>query len=305
MIVIVPAAGDLGHLIVDVLLERLPPSALGVRVHDAAEGARWAGRGVHVQPVDYARPETLAFTASDKVLLLGPDLESELERDLERDMEQHAAVIAAAREAGVRLLAYSSLLHADTSTLPRARLHQLTETAIRASELRWVFLRNGASLEHMTCRITGALQGGILYGSAPTGRVAAAAHADYAAAAIAVLTGGGHVGKVYELAGDMASSLQELADQLSRVAGRPIQYEDLPRERFRELLLGSRPSTGCLDSGLSAGSADSLVQLEAALEKGELSDTSGQLRALIKRPTTTLVSALEAALDTWRARQSG
>jgi NAD(P)H dehydrogenase (quinone) len=287
MIVVMGATGKLGRHVLEALLARLPACAVAARVRDPAEALPLAVRGVQVLAVDYDEPGSLtgAFCASDKVLLIPS-------RRLGTRPAQHAAVVTAARRAGVRLLAYASLLHADSSGLEVAREHRETEALIRESGLPSVFLRNGACLEHYTGQLASALADGTLHGCSMEGRVAAATRADYAAAAVRVMTGGGHVGKVYELAGDSAFSGRDLAARISELVGTRVDYRDWPAQRYREILL---------ERGMPEPLAEVCVDSDLAASRGELDDTCGQLRVLIGRPTTRLTESLAAAFGELRA----
>jgi NAD(P)H dehydrogenase (quinone) len=123
-------------------------------------------------------------------------------------------------------------------------------------------------------------------GSAGDGRVSAATRADYAAAAAAVLTSDQHE-RVYELGGDQAFTLAELAAEISAQAGRPVSYRDLPEAEYARLLVGA---------GLPEVAAATLADADRGLARGDLYVDSGQLRRLIGRPTTTLSDAVAASL---------
>jgi NAD(P)H dehydrogenase (quinone) len=236
---------------------------------------------VEVRRADYARPETLgpALAGADKVLLVSSS-------EVGQRAVQHAAVVRAARAAGVKLLAYTSILHADRSRLALAGEHKATEADIRASGVPHVFLRNGWYFENYTEHLGPALQHGALVGSAGSGRIAAASRADYADAAVAVLTG--KVEKeAYELAGDQPFTLAELAAEVSRHAGKAIAYRDLPPDQYRAVLTGA---------GLPGPVADMYVDADVWTAQGDLDDASGELRRLIGRPTTPLAEAVRAAL---------
>jgi len=154
------------------------------------------------------------------------------------------------------------------------------------SGLPYAFLRNGWYLENYTENLAPALQHGALVGSANGGRIAAAARADYADAAVAVLTGPVEK-KVYELAGDHPFTMSELAAEVSRQAGKLVAYRDLPPDQYRAVLTGA---------GLPASYADLLVDADVQVARGELDDSTGELRRLIGRPTTPLAAAVRVAL---------
>lgn len=281
MIVVTAATGHLGRLVIDQLLQKVPARQVVAAVRSPDKARDLAARGVAVRAADYARPETLgpALAGAEKVLLISSS-------EIGQRYPQHAAVVKAAQAAGVKLLAYTSLLRADTSRIALAAEHKATEEAIRASGLPFAFLRNGWYLENHTENLGPALQHGALVGSAGSGRIAAAARADYAAAAVAVLTGAPPK-PVYELAGDTAFTLAELAAEVSRQAGRNIPYTDLPPAQYRAVLTGA---------GLPPPVADILVDADVQAAQGALDDGGGELRRLIGRPTTPLAEAVRAAL---------
>lgn len=281
MIVVTAATGHLGRLVVDSLLKKVPAREVVAAVRDPGKARDLAARGVGVRHADYARPETLgpALAGAEKVLLISSS-------EVGQRAPQHAAVVRAAKGEGVRLLAYTSILHADRSRLALAAEHQATEAEIRASGLPHVFLRNGWYLENYTEHLGPALQHGALVGSAGAGRIAAASRADFADAAVAVLTGKVER-EAYELAGDRPFTMAELAAEVSRHAGRPIAYRDLPPDQLRAVLTGA---------GLPGPVADIYVDADVWAAKGDLDDRSGELARLIGRPTTPLAAAVRAAI---------
>ena len=283
MIVITAATGKLGHHVVDALLAKIPATQLAVAVRDPAKASAIAARGVAVRHADYAQPATLgaAFAGADKLLLIsGNDLSGGRVR-------QHQDVIAAAVEAKVGHVAYTSVLRADRSTLALAADHLATERALAASGLPWTFLRNGWYIENYSENLGAALAHGTLLGAAGTGKIAAATRRDYAEAAAAVLVGDGHVGKTYELAGDHAFTLAEFAAAVSDLARKPVAYQDLPEAAYRDALIGF---------GLPPSLAALLADSDAQIAHGQLDGSGDDLRRLIGRPSTPLRSALTAAL---------
>jgi NAD(P)H dehydrogenase (quinone) len=196
-------------------------------------------------------------------------------------------VVDAAKRAGVDHLVYTSVLHADTTELAVAPEHKATEQLIRDTGLPFTFLRNGWYHENYLDTIATAAATGELVGSAGAGRVASAARADLAAAAVAVLTGSGHENKIYELSGDTAWSYPELAAQIAAVAGRDVRYRDVTTDEHQAFLV---------DAGLPAGVAGFLVTLDQNVAAGTLADTPGELRALIGRPTTPISDTIGRVL---------
>lgn len=282
MIVVTGANGQLGQLVIQSLLRSVPASQIVAAVRQPAKAGALAALGVQVREADYNRPDTLdtAFAGADKVLLISSS-------EVGQRLPQHQNVIDAAVRAGVKLLAYTSLLKADTSPLGLAAEHLATERALKASGLPHVLLRNGWYTENYLASVPAALAHGALIGSAGEGRIASAARADYADAAAAVLTQADQAGKVYELAGDSAYTLAELAAELSRATGKTIPYVNLPEADFKGALL---------QAGLPAPIAELLANSDAGAAQGGLYDGSGQLGRLIGRPTAALATQLRASL---------
>lgn len=282
MIVVTGASGQLGRLVIEALLKKLPAGEIVAAVRHPEKVADLAARGVQVRQADYDQPASLAaaFKGADKLLLISAS-------EVGRRVPQHRAVIEAAKAAGVGLLAYTSLLHADTSPLPLAAEHQETESLIRASGLPAVILRNGWYTENHLAGLPTALHYGVVLGSAGAGRFASAARADYAEAAACVLTLDEQAGRIYELAGDEAYTLGEFAAELAQQSGQAVAYQDLPEGEFKVALLGA---------GLPEGLARLLAESDVGASKGGLFDEGRQLSRLIGRPTAPLAALVGQAL---------
>ena len=280
-IVVTGATGHLGRHVVEQLLEKVPAGQITAVVRDEAKAAGLAARGVRIAVADYNRPETFdgLFAAGDKVLLI-----SGTEFDKGR-VQQHKAVIDAAKAAGVALLAYTSA----PATLKAALTddHRGTEEILLASGLPYTLLRNGWYHENYTENLAPVLEHNAVVAAAGEGRVSSASRADYAAAAVAVLTGEGHENKAYELGGDEAWSFAEYAAELSAQTGKEIAYNSVPGEVLKGILTGA---------GVPEPFAEILVGVDASIAKGELVVTTGDLSRLAGRPTTPLADAIRAAL---------
>lgn len=279
MIAITGATGQLGRLAVAALKRRVPPDQLVGLVRNPEKAA---DLGIVARAADYARPETLevALKGIDTLLLISSS-------EIGSRAAQHRNVIEAAQRAGVTLIAYTSVLHADRSPLSLAEEHRQTEAMIKASGIPYVILRNGWYTENYTGSIPGALAGGAFIGSAGDGKISTATRADYAEAAAVVLTTEGHAGKTYELAGDIAYTLSDLAAEISRQSGQEIPYKNLPEAEYARLLAGF---------GLPEGLANGLAAWDVDASNGALFDDSRQLSRLIGRPATPLAEAVTAAL---------
>ncbi|MFS2007910.1 SDR family oxidoreductase [Duganella sp. CT11-25] len=282
MIIVTGATGQLGRLVIAKLLKTTPAGQIVAAVRDVAKAADLAAQGVQVRRADYTDPASLdaAFQGATKVLLISSN-------DLGQRVAQHRNVIDAAARAKVALLAYTSVLHADRSALALAAEHRATEDAVRASGLNYTLLRNGWYVENYTGSLGGAIAHGALAGAAGEGRIAAAARSEYAEAAAVVLASTKPVEQVYELAGDSAFTLAELAAEVSRQTGKPLPFHNLPQQEYLGMLLGL---------GLPAPLAELLADSDAQAAKGALDDNSGTLGKLIGHPTISLAAAVKAAL---------
>mgnify|MGYP000105797718 CR=1 FL=1 len=284
-IVITGATGQLGRLVVEALLDQdVPAGRIVAAGRDLATVADLAERGVQVRKVDYSDPESLrqAFSGAEKVLLISGSQVGER-------LEQHRNAIMAAKDAGVRLIAYTSIANAGSTGMQLAAEHEATEAALKESGLPFTLLRNGWYLENYTDQLGSYLQHGAVLGSAGEGRVSAASRADYAHAAASVLLLEGQAGRVYELGGDEPFTLSELAAEVSSAAGQPVTYQDLPVEQYAKMLV---------EAGLPEAYAAILADSDLGVARGELLVTSGDLSRLIGRPATSLRDAVRAA--TWR-----
>ena len=282
MIAITGATGQLGRLIIAELLKSVPANELVAVARTPDKAAGLAALGVQVRRGDYTLPETLAdaFSGVDKLLLISSS-------EVGQRVAQHANAIAAAKSAGVKLLAYTSILHADSTPLGLGDEHRQTEALLAQSGLPFVLLRNGWYTENYAASIPAALPYGVLLGSAGEGRIASAARADYAAAAAAVLLAEGQAGKVYELAGDFSYTLGEFAAEIAKQSGKPVAYQDMRPADFAVALK---------KAGLPEGLADLLADSDAGASQGGLFDDSRTLSSLLGRPTTPMAVVVRKAL---------
>jgi NAD(P)H dehydrogenase (quinone) len=279
MYAVTGATGQLGRLVIAALKEKRLGNQTIALVRDPSMGANL---GVSTRLFDYDKPETLepALEGVEKLLLISGS-------EVGKRVFQHKAVIAAAVSAGVKHIVYTSLLRADTSEIVLAPEHRETEDALKASGLDYTILRNSWYTENYTGNLGAALANGAIIGSAGQGKLNTANRADLAQAAANVLASDGHAGKIYELGGDQAYTLAELAAELSRQSGKTIVYNALSKSEYATLLEGV---------GLPAPVAEMLADSDAKAAEGAFADDSGALGKLLGRPTQTLQQAVAEAL---------
>ena len=282
MIAITGATGQLGHLVIEQLLKTVPASQIVAIVRNPAKAQALSQQGIVVRQADYT--DEAAFTAAlsgvDKLLLISSS-------EVGQRATQHQNVINAAKTAGVKFIAYTSLLHADNSPLGLHVEHVATEKALAASGIPYALLRNGWYTENYLASAPPALEHGVFIGAAGDGKIASATRADYAVAAARVISEAGHEGKVYELAGDSAWTLTQLAAELTKQSGKQVTYQNLSEADFAAALKSV---------GLPDGLADMLADSDTGASKGGLFDDSHTLSKLIGRPTTSLSESVSAIL---------
>ena len=284
MILVTGASGQLGHLVISSLLAKgVAASEIVAAVRSPEKASVLTAQGVVVRKADYTDLASLkaAMTGVKRVVLVSSS-------EVGQRAVQHQNVIDAAKEAGVELIAYTSILHADTSPLALAEEHVATEAALKASGVPHVLLRNGWYSENYTMSAGMAVEHGAVLGSAGEGKYSTAARADYAEAAAVAITSEDQAGKVYELAGDEAFTLAQYASYIADISGKAVVYQDLPEAEYAKVLV---------QVGLPEGFANILADSDVGASKGGLFDDSKTLSKLIGRPTTPIQDSIKVALS--------
>jgi NAD(P)H dehydrogenase (quinone) len=278
-IAVTGANGQLGRLIIQKLKEKKPTHSLIalVRTPEKAKDL-----DVETRAFDYNQPEMLAeaLAGVDVLLLISAN-------EIGKRKQQHENVINGAKKAGVKKIIYTSVLHANNTSLGLAPEHLATEQALKASGITYTILRNGWYTENYTASIPASIQAGAFVGSAKNGKISAAARKDYAEAAVVVLTTSGHDHKVYELAGDTSFTLTDLAAEVSKQTGKNIPYNNLPEADYTEILK---------KIGLPEPLAQAYANMDVSASKNDLFDDSKQLSGLIGRSTTPLAEVVKEIL---------
>lgn len=282
MIALTGATGQLGQFVVEALLKTVPAKEIAAIVRNPAKAEALSKQGLIVRKGDYNDQAALtqALAGVEKLLLISSS-------EVGQRAAQHRNVINAAKAAGVKFIAYTSLLHADTSPLGLHVEHVETEKLLAESGIPFALLRNGWYSENYLASAPAALAHGVFIGAAGEGKIASATRADYAAAAARVISEEGHAGKVYELAGDKAWTLSDLAALLSEASGKKVVYQNLSEADFAAALKGA---------GLPDGLAEMLADSDIGASKGGLFDDSQTLSKLIGRPTTSIADSVNDLL---------
>ncbi len=273
------ATGQLGSRVVELLKEKLAKEDIIALVHTPEKAT---GLGVEARAFDYTKPEMLVkgLQGVDNLLLISSS-------EIGHRARQHANVIEAAKEAGVKWIVYTSLLHADHSSLSLAAEHLSTEAMLKDSGMKYTILRNGWYTGNYTSSIAGAMAGGAFIGSAGNGKISSASRDDYAEAAADVISDESHQGMTYELAGDNSYTLSDLAAEISKQTGKNIPYKDMPAEEYANILKSFN---------IPEGFADAIAGWDVSASEGALFDNEHQLSHLIGHPTTPLAESVKLAL---------
>ncbi|MBP8538767.1 NAD(P)H-binding protein [Streptomyces sp. MK37H] len=283
MIIVTGANGQLGRMVAERLLERVPAEEIGVSVRDVESARDLGARGVRVRRGDFADPDTLphAFEGASKVLIVSTDTTGETA------VRGHRAAIAAAAEAGAKRILYTSHMGANPSSrfapMPD---HAATEEALRQSGVPFTSLRNGFYTSSAVMLVRGALETGVL--AVPEdGPVAWTAHADLADAAVLALTGEVLDGLSPALTGPEVIDMAGIAEILTRLTGRPIRRVVVSDDDYRAQLV---------THGVPESSADLLVGLFAASRDGDFAPVDPTLADLLGRPAVRVEDYLKSAL---------
>ena len=273
------ATGQLGTLVIKELKKRIPTDEIVALVRSPEKASNL---GVETRKFDYNNRDGLteSLKGIDRLLLISSN-------EIGQRAKQHLNVIEAAWENGVKWIVYTSLLHADKSSLSLATEHHTTEQAIIDSGIDYTILRNGWYTENYANSIKGAVDGGAYIGSASNGRISSASRADYAEAAAVVITNESHKGKIYELAGDDSYTLHDLAAEVSKQSGKKIPYKNLTEGEYIDALKSFN---------VPGPLAEAIAGWDVSASNDDLYDDSHQLSLIIGRPTTPLSESVREAL---------
>jgi NAD(P)H dehydrogenase (quinone) len=279
-ILVTGATGKLGGKVVEALLKTVPASDLAVSVRNPEKAEALRALGVEVRQGDFDQPETLdtAFSGIDRLLLISAD------GDNETRIRQHANAVAAAQRAGVKFIAYTSLVNATESQNLFAPTHKATEAAIVKTGIPYSFLRNNWYLENEIPSIQGVLAGAPWVTSAGSGKVGWAPQQDYAEAAAAVLVGDGHDNSVYELSGRLLTQ-EEIAAALGEVIGKEVAVQQVDDATYAEIMKG----VGVPDFLIPL-----VVDIQKSIRENTLAVESNDFEKLLGRAATPIGEALKS-----------
>lgn len=287
MIVVTGATGQLGRLIVEKLIPRVPVDRVAVSVRDVRKAEDLAARGVRVRSGDFADPKSLAhsFEGASQVLIVSSNA-SAYGGD---PLAQHRSAIDAARSAGARRIVYTSHMGASrTSAFPPMHDHAATEQMLSESGLAWTSLRNGFYASSAMFLLERGLQAGV-FEAPEDGKVAWTTHADLAEAAAVILANEGQYnGPTPPLTAAQALDFGELCGIASSLLGRPIRRSTVPEDELRAKLTAS---------GMPAPRIAISLGLYRASHNGEFSAVDPTLQKLLGRAPTSMREVIAEKLS--------
>jgi len=281
-IAITGATGQLGHLVIQALIQQTDASNIVALVRNKNKAEKLKTLGIELRQFNYDQKETLApaLEGIDKLLLISAN-------EIGRRTPQHKAVIEAAQQSHVPYIAYTSLLGAAHNPLGLAQEHRETEQLILNSGLKYTLLRNNWYNENYLANVTPAIEHGALYGAAQQGKISSASREDYAEAAAKVLVSNDHENKTYELAGSSSFTLTDLASFISEASGQTIPYQNISPEDYTAALI---------KAGLPKDLVEVIVDADIHTANGAMFSDRTDLEHLLGRKTTPIQKQLRVLL---------
>jgi NAD(P)H dehydrogenase (quinone) len=219
---------------------------------------------------DFDDPQSLglALAGVSRLVLISTDA---LGADGRR-VRQHRAAIAAAEQARVEHVVYTSMLHADTSPLKMMVAdHWATEVALAESGLGHTVLRHAFYDDLAKGVLATADETGVFLHAAGAGRVAYVSRGQCALAAAAAASDGFVGRRRFDVTGPMALSMDELAEVASQQRGRPYRGVAVARDELVSRLVSD---------GMPEMQAQVMAMIDVGIAAGAMEPASGDFAAL-------------------------
>ena len=294
------ASGQFGSAAAKLLLEKVPAEDLVFLSRTPETLTEFEGTGAHIRRADFDDPSTLrpAMEGGERMLLIST-------LRVGSRVEQHTAAVEAAKAAGVRHVAYTSLLGVRKPGNPSVEGfdHLATEKMIEASGLAWTHLRNSLYAEAVaTAMAVPALLSGHKPENAGEGRVPIVSRDDCVAIAVGVLTQEGHENKAYDVTGPELWALPDAMALVSQMAGKPIEIEPVDDEgmyRYFDSLGVPRTASDIMPDGPIPWASEGMVTFGQSIREGFMDIESNDVERITGRPPRTLRSVLEQYRGAW------
>lgn len=235
-IVILGATGNYGGKAIEYLLERgVKPADIIAIYRNKEKAASLKEKGIEVRYGDYSQssldPE--ALKGADKLLFISGADPDNLNR-----IRHHLNVVEAARQSGIKHIVYTGIAYPQKSTFGMENVHVATECAIKAATIPYTFLRNTFYTEYFLVpqELQRAVDNKKLLSLAQGKKINFVSRNNMAMAAAVVLTTDGHENKTYEITAPQAYSYKDIADILTEVSGKKIEYVEVNSEQMTDFL---------------------------------------------------------------------
>ncbi len=288
MIIVTGATGQLGRLIVEKLLDRVPADQVGVSVRDPQKAADLGACGIRVRQGDFDDADSMrhAFEGATQILIISSNARASGGDPL----AQHRNAIDAAKAVGAKRIVYTSHMAAGaTSAFPPARDHAATEAMLAECGLAWTALRHGFYAESGLMMNGEGVKKGTIEAPAD-GKVSWTTHADLAEVDAIILADEGRFeGATPPLTAAEAIDLDEFAAIASDVLGKPVSRKVVSDEELKTKMAGR---------GAPEGAANMALGLYIAARNGEFATVDPTLEAMLgRRPTDmrTLIAGKNAS----------
>ncbi|MBS0613471.1 MAG: SDR family oxidoreductase [Proteobacteria bacterium] len=227
------ASGNFGSMTVERLLKRMRPTDLILMTRKPEKLAALAKLGCEVRFGDFDHPESLlpAARGAEQMLLISG-------HKVGHRIKQHGDAIAAAKQAGVRHIVYTSYFGSDAGNTALVCIdHHGTEKLLKASGLDYTILRDGMYADSIfNAAMPAAIATGKWHMCAGDGKVNLVDRVDCVDSAVAVLSSAGHANKTYNIVGPELWSFPQMAALTAELSGRPVQVIQLSEEKMYEFL---------------------------------------------------------------------
>jgi uncharacterized protein YbjT (DUF2867 family) len=288
MILITGASGTVGKA---VLNEVARSGAKHKAMYRSANEAARAPAGTQAVVADFAKKETLAAALRDvdAVYLVCspiPDL-----------VQLESNMIDSCRTAGVKQIVLNSALGAGDCPKSFPSWHHKVEDKLKTTGISFTILRPNSFHQNVVTYFAPSIRAqGVFYSSIGNARVSFLDVRDIAVAAAKALAGGEHIGKTYELNGPEALTYGELAEKISKHAGRAVQYMDIPVQAQRKAML---------EQGMPTWQVDALLDLQEYYTSGNGGAVDPLLPKLLGRPPITMDRFLAESAGEFRSQAVG